>query len=181
MISSAAAITLMFLHHHYYYYCCCCFYAFPEDGFCSLAMWRLDGIPKGAHNRLACVEQTWLNVEVGLKNKQSKVETVFHSLPLGASHFWIAHLSMPANQKPQNIHVPLIPTLVVNGSFVTNIFLIWTFVVTKCIIVNMVLFIYLFIFSFQFFWYWKFGKKKFQIIMHAYIPQRNHQHWWWKN
>jgi hypothetical protein len=172
----------MFLHHHYY--CCCCFYAFPEDGFCSLAMWRLDGIPKGAHNRLACVEQTWLSVEVGLKNKQWKVEILFHSLPLGASHFWIAHLSMPANQKPQNIHVhPLIPTLVVNGPFVTNNFFNMNFCcyqVYNCEHVFIYLFIYLFLVS-NFFDTENLEEKKFQIIMHAYIPQRNHQHWWWKN
>jgi hypothetical protein len=86
----------MFFHHCHYYYYYDGFYVFPEDGFCSLAMWMLDGTPKGAHNQLACVEQTWLSVEVDLKNTQLKVEILFHSLPLGASHFWIAHLSMPA-------------------------------------------------------------------------------------
>ncbi len=142
----------MFLHHHYYYCCCCCFYAFPEDGFCSLAMWRLDGIPKGAHNRLACVEQTWLSVEVGLKNKQWKVEIVFHSLPLGASHFWIAHLSMPAKSKTpkHTLSRSFTNPSIVNGPFVTNIFFNMNFCccyqVYNCEQGFIYLFIYLFIY-----------------------------------
>jgi hypothetical protein len=108
-------------YYHYYYYG---FYVFPEDAFCSLAMWTLDGIPKGAHNQLACVEQTWLSVEVGLKNKLSKVEILFHSLPLGASHFWIAHSSMPAIKKPKT-YMSAHTGLVLNGPFATSNVLIF--------------------------------------------------------